>query len=427
MPNTRRVSFAAGVVGILLAAALTACSSVPVPVPVPTPTPTQRASPAPQGNGILKFGTMFPTSGTAAFNAPAQVAGVELAVREINEAGGVLGLPVVVFHRDSGDASTEKIEVSFSELLSKEIDVLIGPPSSVLVERILPKALDAGVAIISPAATSPRLSRLKDDGLLSRTIPSAALQGSLLAEVIGTGKKKARIAVIYFDDESGEPVGQALADAAEEFDVSVVATEAFDAQTKSFTAMLAKVSKATPDAVVLVSPFSAMEQTTAIINGLSSDGLGNDKLWLTSGNLADYSQALPADTLAGARGILEGGEPDAAFTARVKSMNPAVTDYRYAAEAYDATILAALAAIIAENDSGEAVARSLRDASQGGIKCLSFAECLDVLETQDDIDYDGVSGPVDLDATGDPSPANFGIYQYNAENQFARVEGVVGG
>jgi branched-chain amino acid transport system substrate-binding protein len=49
------------------------------------------------------------------------------------------------------------------------------------------------------------------------------------------------------------------------------------------------------------------------------------------------------------------------------------------------------------------------------------------LKTQKDIDYDGVSGPLTLDAAGDPSPAHYGVYRYSAENQYARVGAVLAG
>ena len=79
----------------------------------PTPTPTPTVTPTPTGDGELKIGTLFPSSGGVAFIGPAQVAGVNAALREINAAGGVNGKPVVVVNRDSGDATTQKVEESF--------------------------------------------------------------------------------------------------------------------------------------------------------------------------------------------------------------------------------------------------------------------------------------------------------------------------
>ena len=101
-------------------------------------------------------------------------------------------------------------------------------------------------------------------------------------------------------------------------------------------------------------------------------------------------------------GSWKGAAPDAAFLKRVRSAGPTVKDYRYAAEAYDAVILAALAATVADNDSGAAVARNLTAVSSGGIGCASYGECLDVLKTETDIDYNGASRPAEPGRGGRP-------------------------
>src|SRR6478752_6384153 len=173
-PRTRRATLFA--VAGLAAAVLAACTAAPMPTPTPTPTETI----APSGDGILRIGTLFPTTGATAFLGAAQVAGVNAAIREINAAGGVLGAPVEVVNRDSGDATTETAEASFAALVEKGVDVVVGPSSSVLAERLLPKAAEAGIPFISPAATYPALSEIDGDGHFFRTIPSYPHQGVLL-------------------------------------------------------------------------------------------------------------------------------------------------------------------------------------------------------------------------------------------------------
>ena len=369
---------------------------------------------------MLTIGTLFPTTGATAFLAKSQDAGVELAVREINEAGGVNGKPVAVFHQDSGDASTTKAEESFAFLVAKGVDVVIGPSSSILAERLLPAATSAGVVMISPSATSQTLTSLKGGDLLFRTIPSEALEGKALANVIG----KSQVAVVYFSDDAGRAVHDAFAAEVKVNGGKLVASEKFSETANDADKIVSALTEAKPDVVVLTSPFSAMDKNKAIILALSKAGFGGTKLWLTSQNLADYSQALPAGTLTGANGILEGAAADADFQVRVKSADPAVSDFRYAAEAYDATILAALAAIVSGDDSGRSVASALRTVSSSGIKCMSFGECLEVLKTRTDIDYDGISGPISFDDNGDPRSAPYGIYKYGAENKFSFLETV---
>jgi branched-chain amino acid transport system substrate-binding protein len=278
--------------------------------------------------------------------------------------------------------------------------------------------------VISPSATSPTLTGLQDQGLLFRTIPSEALEGSALAEIVGKDRK---VAVIYYSDDAGRAVRDQLAAGLERVGGELVATQGFSETTNDADKIVSVLRAAQPDAIVLVSPFSAMAKNKSIILALAKAKLAGARLWLTSQNLADYSQALPKGTLLDVNGILEGAVPDAAFQKRVTSADPSVKDFRYAAEAYDATILAALAAIVAGDDSGRSVADSLRDVSSSGIKCTSFGECLDVLKSRSDIDYDGISGPVGLDAAGDPHPATYGLYRYDGQNRYKLVETTTAG
>ena len=377
--------------------------------------------PTPTGDGVLRIGTLFPTTGATAFLAKAQDAGVELAVREINEAGGVNGQKVEVFHRDSGDASTTTAETSLASLIAKKVDVIIGPSSSVLAERLLPTIVDNRIAMISPSATGVNLTALADNGYLFRTIPSAAEQGAALAKVAGAGKK---VALVYYADDTGRAILSSLTTGLAKDKGTLVASESFTETTNDANKIISVLTKAKPDVVVLASPFSATAKNTSIILALAKAKLAGPKLWLTAQNLGDYSQALPAGTLTDVNGILEGATPDAAFKKRITGADPSVTDFRYAAEAYDATVLAALAAVSAGDDSGAAVARTLRSVSSKGIKCTSFGECVDVMATQPDIDYDGITGPLSLDEAGDPHPAEYGLYRYDATNKYALVGSV---
>ena len=90
-------------------------------------------------------------------------------------------------------------------------------------------------------------------------------------------------------------------------------------------------------------------------------------------------------------------------------------------------ILAALAATSARDDGGAAIASHLRATSIDGITCASWAECTTVLKTDSDIDYGGVSGPLDLTSNGDLTSAYYGIYRYAAGNTYSRVSTVLVG
>ena len=81
-----------------------------------TESPTEAAA---AGDGTLKLGTLLPQTGSLAFLGPPEFAGVDLAVKEINEAGGVLGQDVTVSHTDSGDTTTDIASQSVDRLTPK--------------------------------------------------------------------------------------------------------------------------------------------------------------------------------------------------------------------------------------------------------------------------------------------------------------------
>jgi branched-chain amino acid transport system substrate-binding protein len=411
---------------VIASSALLAGCAAPPPTATPTATPTPTATLEPSGDGILRLGDLMPATGTFAFLGAAQAAGVNTAAKEINDAGGVNGAPVEVFHADSADAGTTTAEASFADLLTKPVDVVIGPSSSVLVERLAPEIVKAGVPLISPAATSTVLTGLQDDGLIFRTVPAYGAQGTALAEVISESGP-VDVALIAFNDDGSAALRESFTAGLDAAGSTLVADQTFDSATTDYAPMIQAIVDAAPAAVVLASPGQVQGQAQAIIQLLHNAGFGGAKLWLTTQNAADYSQALPAGLLNGVNGIIEGYEPDDAFKNRLKEADGSLTIFRYATESYDATIMAALAAVVAGDDGARSIAATLEEVSRGGTKCTSFAECLDVLQTQDDIDYDGVSGPQNWDANGDISPAYYGVFTFNGENKFVFARGVIVG
>ncbi|MGW4801444.1 ABC transporter substrate-binding protein, partial [Nonomuraea sp. NPDC004297] len=103
------------------------------------------SAPAAKGDGTLTLGTLLPQTGSLAFLGPPEFAGVDLALKEINEAGGVLGKPVVKHDTDSGDTTTNIASQSVDKLLAQSADAIIGAASSSVSESVIDKITGAGV------------------------------------------------------------------------------------------------------------------------------------------------------------------------------------------------------------------------------------------------------------------------------------------
>lgn len=411
-----RRSLGALVVALATVTALIGCAA-PAPLPTPTPTPTETLGPT--GDGVLRIGTLFPMNGDVAFIGPGLVAGVELAVRDINAAGGVLGQPVEVLHRNSGEASEQRLEAAFADLVERGVDVVIGPATSALAERLVPLAADAGITVISPAATYPTVRSAAPSGVFFRTIPAVDRQGSAIVDAIAAEGAQT-VALITTGDALGFSVELAVRAALADAGLRLGAIEQLDGATNP--ARLAfSVAGAEPDAIILATSAGLADQNARVLGALIERGIDPRSLWLTAQNLADYSAALPAGLLEGANGVLEGAVVSDELLARLRLSDPALRTARFAPEAYDAVVLAALAAELAGDDGGPSIARRLADAAGQGVPCSSYGECLSVLETEPAIDYDGLSGPLTLDDAGDVVDGVLGLYRYGSDNRAERV------
>ena len=100
--------------------------------------------------------------------------------------------------------------------------------------------------------------------------------------------------------------------------------------------------------------------------------------------------------------------------------NEALADFNYAAEAYDAAIVIALAAEIAGTD-GAAHANEIVGITKGGTKCTTFADCMAIIAEGGDPDYDGLSGPHEFNGNGEPLEGSYAMLEFGADNRITEA------
>ena len=123
------------------------------------------------GDGQLSIGGLMPQTGSLAFLGQPMFAGAELAIADLNAAGGVLGKEVKYSAGDSGDTSTDTASQTTDRFLAEGVDAIVGPASSGVALTVIDKITAAGVTFFSPANTSPKLSTYPDKGLYFRDAP----------------------------------------------------------------------------------------------------------------------------------------------------------------------------------------------------------------------------------------------------------------
>lgn len=403
-----------------LALALTACSSDSGTTEEPSESSSAAAS-----TDALVIGTLLPQTGSLAFLGPPEIAGVDLAIEEINEAGGVLGNDVTVEHADSSDADHAEVATqSVTDLLGKGAQVIIGAASSSVTRNVVDDITNAEVVQISPANTATDLSGR--DPFYFRTAPSDLMQGAALGNLI-LGDGHTNVGALVFNEDYGTSLRDVLKATVEDAGGSLVygnAGEEFDPTEQNYSTIVGNALAAKPDALAII----AFEQTKLIVPELKAQGFDTSKLYFVDGNLSDYSADLEPGTLTGVQGTLPGAFPDDEFQARLMEINPELKDFSYAAESYDATILAALAAIKGGGTDGTTIQANLAAVSgaNGGTEVTTFAEGVEALEAGDEITYKAVSGAGPFNDDNDPSSAFIGIYKYGEDNKYTWIKAEFG-
>lgn len=380
------------------------------------------------GDLSLKIGTALPQTGNLAFLGPPEEAGVALAEEKINAISDETGLKLETVFGDSGDTDNKAYETTIPKLLSADVSAIIGAASSGTSLQFIDQVIGAGVIQFSPANTSDEFTNYEDDGLYFRTAPSDVLQGDVLGNLIAEDGNQT-LGLIVVNDSYGTGLAKYVSEAFEEAGGEVVAQSTFNTGDTTFDSQISEVLAASPDAIALIS----FDEVSTILPGLFGQ-FPADKLYFVDGNLKNFKDAgFPPGSLTGAKGTLPGLSIDTIsdFTAELdafvaKQGKPALQDYAYGAESYDATVLLALASIAAGSTDPKAIAGKLQEVSGGsgeGEKCESYEDCAKIILDGGTADYEGISGPITFDEKGDPTEAAIGIYQYIADNTYGPYNG----
>jgi len=385
------------------------------------------SSPYAAGDGVLKLGGILPLTGALAFLSPPEIAGVELAIDDINKAGGVLGKPVEWSVEDSSDGDHPEVApASATKVLSEGVDAVIGAAASGVTRLIIDQVTKSKTVQISMSNTAVDLSTWDDGGYYFRTAPSDLLQGAIVGnQIVADGHEN--VAVIYQQTPYGEGLFEKAKATLEGAGAMVVSALSFPEAETNFDTIVDQTVASGADSVLVIS----YDEFKKVAPALQKKSFPGKDIYLVDGNLANYSDQPWASYLAEAKGTLPGGEMDDAFKQRAADFYQAkygeeLTEFAYLSESYDATILLALAAEQAKNDSGEAIAANLTSVSSGGEVVTNFADGLAAIKAGKDIDYNGFSGPIEFDENGDPTGASIGIYQYGTDGTNALIEVVAG-
>jgi len=403
------LSVATIVTGFLTAA----CDNANTANTTSTTAPTANSTSTTSSTDGLKIGTLLPTTGDLASIGQQMVGAVPLLVDTVNACGGVNGKNVTLVQvDDQTDPKAGAAGMTKLATLDKVAGV-VGSFASSVSTAAVSVAVPNKVMIVSPGSTSPVFTdkAKKGDfkGFWARTAPPDTYQALALAQ-LANKKGFKRVSTVVINNDYGVGFEKAFVETFEKLGGTVVNKNnpvRYDPKAQTFDTEAAAAFAGKPDAVVAV---LYAETGSLLLKAAYQQGLMKGvQVLLTDGV---KSPTFPEQVgkggdgkfiLTGALGTVPGSDGKAleAFNKLWKDKKGG-SPGEYAPQAWDAAALLVLAAQAAKDNTGVGISSKIREVSAGpGTEVTDVCEGLKLLKEGKDINYQGASGNVDVDANGD--------------------------
>lgn len=355
----------------------------------------------------LKVGALMPLTGGLQAYGEACLNGVRMAADEINAAGGVLGGEVQLSVADTQTRAQPAIDAAKRLTSVEGVSGIVGALSS---GNTIPVAQTVAsvdqVPMISPASTAPTITTLEDDDFLFRTIPSDALQGVALAQVVA-GQGLGKVAILYVNNDYGDGLAASFTESFTAGGGEVTASEAFEPNKASYRGELQGVARGGPEALLLIA--YPDDGGITILRQSLEEGFFNRFVFTDGMKAEKVVETIGADFLEGAFGTApkaEETEEAASFQAMYEESFGELPPRPFIDSSYDAMAILALAAAKAGSADGTAIRDAIREVSNAPgveIRPGELARGLEAIANGEDINYVGAAGDHEFDEDGDVS------------------------
>jgi branched-chain amino acid transport system substrate-binding protein len=377
----------------------------------------------------LRIGAILPLTGDLAAVGPSIGASTQLAVDTINQTLQQMGLSNsisvdLVDTQDDQTATQPAIEAATKEVKVDKVDVIIGTMSSTsTIAMAQAVTIPNDTIVISPTASAPQITDLKDNNTVWRILPSDNFQGKALAAAAATAfGKHATINVGARDDDFGTALQQIFIKTWKAQGGKIGESVNWDPNGSTFDTEAQKLTQGNPNGWVIID----YPETFAKVG----PALVRTGKWTPKRTLMTDVMSIPASlkqvgqqATVGLRGTapasLAPSYPQvSAFAKLFKTKESKYPVTGYEGTSFDAVMLAFLAALEGHSATPNAIKAHLRDISGppgAKVTYLQLKTAIRDILAGKQIDYQGVFGPVDYDSHGDVGSAIFRIWFYNGK------------
>ncbi|PLS68932.1 MAG: amino acid ABC transporter substrate-binding protein [Cyanobacteria bacterium M5B4] len=392
-----------------------------------------RANPGGQSSKGLKVGVLLPVTGDlSAFGQP-MVKAIDMLVETVNSCGGVLGEPVQLVKEDDRTTETAGAEAMNKLATIDKVAGVVGAFGSGISSAALAVAVPNQVVMVSPASTSTVFTERAQAGefqdFWNRTAPPDTYQAAALAQ-LAYKKGFRKVSTIVINNDYGVSFEKVFVDTFKKLGGEVLNSDRpsrYDPKATTFEAEVRGAFGNKPEAVA-----AALYPDTgaAVIKSAYELGLLDGvQLLLTDGVQTEaFPKAIGTTPegkmiIAGALGTVPGADgkslADFSKTYEAKFNQPIGA---YVPHAYDAAALLVLGAEAAKSNKGADIKNQIRAvATPPGTEVSDICSALKLVREGQDIDYQGVSGNVDLDRNGDVQGA-YDVWTVEADGKIKIVD-----
>jgi ABC-type branched-subunit amino acid transport system substrate-binding protein len=357
----------------------------------------------------LVIGRLLPETGSLAFLGPPMITGVNLALEDINAAGGVLDQDVEVIEADEGDDAARASE-SLARVLGEGANTVVGAAASNQTQEIIQTLSDEQIPECSPSNTSPVFSEQENADFYFRTVPPDQAVAPVFADKI-LADGRTNVALVARQDDYGQLLLEETSAALTERGATIAAEVTYDPDTTTFDSEIEEITAASPDAVVVIS----FAEGGPLVKGLIEAGVPANQLYGGDGVFSPAFGELVDESDPGVVSgmVLIGASGGQQFNDRLNADLPADEQGNliYGGQSYDCVVVLALAAQQAGSVEGQAVIDAVFTVTNEGTECPTFADCKALIDQGMDIQYRGslASGFLNLDELGDPLAGRYSI------------------
>jgi branched-chain amino acid transport system substrate-binding protein len=361
-----------------------------------------------QGEAIRIGVILSATGGLAAFVPPIR-AGIVLAFEEMNAAGGVLnGRRLQMVEADDQTNPQAGVTVATRLVQAENVSAIIGPMASGITIAVANAVtVPAGVPIVSPSATAPAVSQIADNDTVFRTAVPDGLQGQVLARLVREAGIE-RVAVMAINNDYGRGLAGSFTAAFQARGGAIAGSQNYEENRPSYRAELQTLSRTgNPQALLLIGYPASGGNTilrNAIENGFFQRYIGTDGM--RDQSVIDQIGARALEGMFGTGpGTAAAPERREAYAAAFRRANPQMDPgAAFVAQAYDAAYVIGLAIQAAGSAERAAIRANLRTVANAPGEVVGpgeFARARDLIARGTKVNYEGASGPVEFNATGD--------------------------